>query len=466
LTGQQVLGFDAKMAGKNRPSGSGSIQDTVVLWGDSVSAPGEEESETADIAPPVDSRYQDRGELGRGGMGTVLRVEDDKLLRQAAMKVLDPQLARSPDYVRAFLEEAQITAQLEHPSVVPVHDIGPYPGGTCYFTMKLIEGQTLEQHLAGRAATLGSPTTMHELLNIFLKLCDALAFAHSRGVLHCDLKPGNVMVGNFGEVYLMDWGLSRIIEVPGAQHRVRLSGASPRAVMQSGISGTPSYMAPEQARCREYTERTDIFGLGAILYFLVTGEPPFAAETVEESLRRAAEAKFVPPEELRSDLGVPPGLSLIIKKAMAREPAERYQHVQELKHDVEVFLRGGFHLSTRVFAQGERLMNEGESGHSAYLITRGSCVAYKMIDGVRTELRRMGPGSVVGEMALLLERPRTATVEALEELHTVEVTREMLHVGLGIDTWLGRMMRTLAERFRDLDEQLTTLRRAQGRSNG
>jgi serine/threonine-protein kinase len=458
------------MAGKNRPSsGEGSWQDTVVLWGPdstSTSKAGEEESDTADLAPPVDSRYQERGELGRGGMGTVLRVEDDRLLRQAAMKVLDPQLARSPEHVRAFLEEAQVTAQLEHPSVVPVHDIGPYPGGSCYFTMKLVEGRTLEQHVAERAATLGSPATMHEFLNIFLKLCDALAFAHSRGVLHCDLKPGNLMVGNFGEVYLMDWGLSRLIDVPDPQQRVRLSGMSPRAVLQSGISGTPSYMAPEQARCLAYTERTDIFGLGAILYFLVTGEAPFAADTVEESLSRASIASFVPPEELRSDLAVPPGLSHIIKKAMAREPSERYQQVQALKADVEVFLRGGFHFSTRIFAAGEKLMNEGEPGHAAYLITRGTCVAYKMIDGVRTELRRMGPGSVVGEMALLLERPRTATVEALEELHTVEVTRDMLHVGLGIDTWLGRMVRTLADRFRDLDEQITALRRAQGRSHG
>jgi serine/threonine-protein kinase len=306
---------------------------------------------------------------------------------------------------------------------------------------------------------------LHELLSIFLKVCDAIAFAHSRGVLHCDLKPSNVMVGHYGEVYVMDWGLSRLFSHGGgppvdAPRPVRLLGLAPRSLVQSGISGTPAYMSPEQALGEELTEQTDVFGLGAILYYILLCEAPFDADTVEESMRRAARVELSPLDPETSGLTVPPGLYRIVTRAMARRPADRYASVLELKREVERFLRGGFYLATRVFAAGEPLMVEGEAGNAAYLIVRGSCVAYKTIDGVRRELRRMGPGSVVGEMALLLSQPRTATVEALEELHAFEVTREMLEEGLGIDTWIGRLVVTLAERFRDLDEQLTQLRRS------
>ncbi|HEX2571460.1 MAG TPA: protein kinase [Polyangia bacterium] len=422
----------------------------------------EEESDTEDA---LEERYQDLGEIGRGGMGSIHRVEDANLLRQVAMKILEPSLARSPMHIQAFLEEAQITAQLDHPNVVPIHELGIYQGHTYYFTMKLVEGQTLSRRVRACKGTLRTPSVLHELLSIFLKVCDAIAFAHSRGVLHCDLKPSNVMVGHYGEVYVMDWGLSRLFSHGGgppvdAPRPVRLLGLAPRSLVQSGISGTPAYMSPEQALGEELTEQTDVFGLGAILYYILLCEAPFDADTVEESMRRAARVELSPLDPETSGLTVPPGLYRIVTRAMARRPADRYASVLELKREVERFLRGGFYLATRVFAAGEPLMVEGEAGNAAYLIVRGSCVAYKTIDGVRRELRRMGPGSVVGEMALLLSQPRTATVEALEELHAFEVTREMLEEGLGIDTWIGRLVVTLAERFRDLDEQLTQLRRS------
>jgi CRP-like cAMP-binding protein len=440
------------------PGEGETLNDTVEFEDSGLGA--DEESDTEDA---LEERYRDLGEIGRGGTGSIHRVDDANLLRQVAMKILEPSLARSPVHIQAFLEEAQITAQLDHPSVVPIHELGIHEGHTYYFTMKLIEGQTLARRVTTSAGhgPLATPATLHEFLTIFLKVCDAMAFAHSRGVLHCDLKPSNVMVGHFGEVYVMDWGLSRLVGKPDVRRPVQLMGHAPRSLVQSGIAGTPAYMAPEQALGEELTYRTDVFGLGAILYFILMGEAPFVADSVEEAMRRAARVELSPPDPEGDGLPVPPWLYRIVTRAMARNPADRYASVLELKRDVERFLRGGFHLSTRVFAPGERLMVEGEPGSSAYLIVRGSCVAYKTIDGERQELRQMGPGSVVGEMALLLSRPRTATVEALEELQAFEVTREMLAEGLGIDTWMGRLVITLAERFRDLDEQLTELQRSQ-----
>jgi serine/threonine-protein kinase len=233
-------------------------------------------------------RYVLLGEVGQGGMGTVLRVRDPELGRDLAIKLLRGECRDHPEMLRRFIEEAQIGGQLQHPGIVPVHELGQLPDGRPFFTMKLVKGRTLADLLAERA----SPR--HDLprfLGVFEQVCQTVAYAHARGVIHRDLKPANVMVGAFGEVQVMDWGLAKVLVGEGRRDR-RANGAPASAIRtvrteaagaasQAGtVAGTPAYMAPEQAlgTVDQLDERSDVFGLGAILCEILTGQPPYVAD--------------------------------------------------------------------------------------------------------------------------------------------------------------------------------------------
>ena len=407
-------------------------------------------------------RFIDKGEVGRGGMSSVRRVIDKNVLREVAMKVLDPERAKSTSAVQEFVEEAQITGQLDHPNIVPIHELGIDEQGTKYFTMKLVRGHTLTKWVRASSSDRGTPSYLTELLQIFLKVCDALAFAHSKGVVHRDLKPDNIMIGSFGEVYVMDWGLAHILhrEGGGRPGGVTVSTMG-RSIAKDKLAGTPAYMAPEQAlgQLDEVDDRTDVFALGAVLYFILTGKHPYAGYGIEEAIRRAKVCEFVPPELAAADVALPMSICSICKHAMSASKSDRYQSVLDLKSDVQRFLAGGMHLSTRTVAPGTPIVIEGEAGDAAYIITRGNCVAYKSIDGQRRVLREMGPGSVFGETAVISGEPRSATVEAVDEVVVAVVTRHMLEEGLGMDSWLGLFVRALADRFRDVDARLTAAER-------
>ena len=405
-------------------------------------------------------RFEDEGEIGKGGMSSVRRVYDGNLMRRVAMKVLDPDLAREPRIVQAFLEEAQITAQLDHPNLIPIHDLGVDPDGTHYFTMRLVRGHTLAEWIESRE-DLGSPESLQEGLGILLKVCDALSFAHSRSVLHCDLKPANIMVGAYGEVYLMDWGLAQL---RGAGVEVQRGEGTPRLAREGKASGTPGYMAPEQARgaWSECDARTDVFSLGAVLYHLVTGRAPFSGESVEAALRHARNNEFDPPQLASAHL-VPPELSRIVEKALRAAKEERYQSAVELKKDLERFLRGGLHFPSKSFPAGTQILVEGEIGDTAYQIVSGHCRVLKNVDGKQHEVATLGPGTVFGEAGLVSARPRTATVEAVDDVTAMVVTHEVLQQSLGQGSWLGAIVIALAERFRDVDEQLRRLQEEKAR---
>jgi serine/threonine-protein kinase len=249
---------------------------------------------------PTVGRYQIEGEMGRGGMGTVYRGHDPAFHRTLAVKVLRQEYRGRADLQRRFLEEAQLTGQLQHPGIPPVHELGTLPDGRPFFSMKLIKGQTLAELLKQRA---GPPEDLPRFLAIFEQVCQTLAYVHSRGVIHRDLKPSNIMVGAFGEVQVMDWGLAKVLGAASGWgqplEEIDSSSIATVRTMEVGASsqigvilGTPSYMAPEQARGEvdQLDKRCDVFGLGAILCIILTGKHPYPGPAKDDLYRQAAQA--------------------------------------------------------------------------------------------------------------------------------------------------------------------------------
>ena len=248
-------------------------------------------------------RYQLLGEIARGGMGAVLKGRDPDLGRDLAIKVLLDSHRDKPEFIRRFVEEAQIGGQLQHPGVVPVYELGTFNDRRPFFAMKLVKGRTLSALLIERT---NNSDDLPRFLSIFEQVCQTVAYAHTRGVIHRDLKPSNIMVGGFGEVQVMDWGLAKVLIQGGASddERRRRVDELPSSVIQTvrtesdasqagSALGTPSYMAPEQARGEidRIDERADVFGLGSILCELLTGEPAFRGRTHLETLYMASRGR-------------------------------------------------------------------------------------------------------------------------------------------------------------------------------
>jgi serine/threonine-protein kinase len=277
--------------------------------------------------------YELLDRVGRGGMGEVFRGKDPALGRDLAVKVLRPGLRGNPDAEGRFAQEARVTGALQHPNIVPVHNLGRLPDGRLYYTMKLVRGRTLAELLAEGT----SPGRLPGLLAVFEKVCQAVAYAHSRGVIHRDLKPANVMVGAFGEVQVMDWGLAKALRREGAESHADEFGAEGDTVRRillagstvdnrgTGVVGTPAYMAPEQARgaADAVDERADVFGLGALLCEVLTGRPPYAVASLEETLRQAARGDTADAFARLEACGADAELVALCKACLAAENAAR-----------------------------------------------------------------------------------------------------------------------------------------------
>ena len=412
-------------------------------------------------------RFVEREIIGTGGMGSVIRAYDKDLGRDVAIKVLDPECAQGGVEAERFLEEARITGQLEHPYIVPVYEFGTDQRGARFLCMRLVQGKTLEETLHAAGPARLSPECLGDLLQILVKICDAVSFAHSRGIIHRDLKPSNVMISDFGQVYVMDWGVARSAPRSGEPR----SGEPDEAKTSDppgALIGTPSYMAPEQLRGDndKVDERTDVFALGATLYQILTGQPPRLPHSVHAIVRSRVPVPIAAPEDVVQGGVVPAELSRIAQKAMSSDAADRYASVDELKGDVERFLRGAWHLPRVRFAAGAVIVSEGDPGETAYIIADGQCHAYREGDTGETVLRRMGPGDVFGETAVLSKKPRSASVKAVTDVELMVVTSDLLGSALGLNRWMGGFVRALADRFREVDERLHQLEHRRQGSRG
>ncbi len=321
---------------------SGDRLEPTVATGPGGPAPGPDA--LAEVSPTA---YQLEGEFAHGGMGRVLLARDRRLRRTVAIKELHADAG--PGAPARFVREALVTARLQHPAIVPVYEAGRWPDGRPFYAMKLVEGRSLEAllrdapDLAGRLA----------LLPHLIAVAEAVAYAHSQHVVHRDLKPANVLVGPFGETVVVDWGLARELGTAGADEHEETGPPAPTSdqgqTVTGTVLGTPHYMPPEQARGLAVDERADVYALGAMLYFLLTGAPPHAGRTAEEALAAAANGSVEPVE--RREPEAPPDLVAIVRKATAPAPADRYPTAMELAVDLRRFQTGqlvsAYRYSTR-----------------------------------------------------------------------------------------------------------------------
>ncbi len=317
------------------------FSETEARWDDGD--PGRTEQLDATLAAPEqggavidgpDERYSERALLGRGGLGEVVEVYDRDLRREVALKRPRPE-RRGASHVAALVEEAQIQGQLEHPNIPSVHALGIDAQGRPFFTMTRLRGQTLSELLRERQEDpeVRAQVTTGRLLRIFLQIGSAMAFAHERGVVHRDLKPENVMIGAFGEVRVMDWGIAKLTGATGVTTSVERPARS-----GGDVAGTPGYAAPEQlGGGGDVDVRTDVYGLGAVLFEMLSGRPPIVGKTTGEVIDATLAGNVT---RLTRLVPVSDRLEAIVHKALAMDPAQRYPDVLALLHDVEAMLEG------------------------------------------------------------------------------------------------------------------------------
>lgn len=420
-------------------------------------------------------RYRWLGEVNRGGMGVILGARDPIIGRRVAIKVLRPELERDERALDEFSQEAQVTGQLDHPNIVPIYDFGT-SAKSPFMVMKWVAGKSLAQLLKSDRQAAQGPDQLKWFVQIVLRMCDALSFAHSRGVIHCDLKPENLMVGDHGQVYLMDWGMALVKSEHGGLPRRDGSGGADAdgaaiawdesdSLVTTAISlegrvgqarGTPAYMAPEQVfgLIDEIDERTDVFGVGGVLCEVLLGEPPNNQRTLVGS--GTPGRNWRPPTESPMWSQLPPELCRIASKALAPKREDRYPSIAALRRDLEQFLEGGGWFETRVYHAGDAIVTEGERGDTAYIIERGACEVFRMLDGERTLVRRLEPGDVFGEMAVFSGGIRTATVVATGDVTVKLITGESLNRELDRNPWVAAFVRSLARMLRETEERSST----------
>ncbi len=337
---------------------------------------------TGEYAPPAARYTRDGAELGRGGLGRVVLGQDRVLRREVAVKELTF-AADDPAVRQRFEREARLAAQLEHPAIITVYDLGRTGDEIPFYVMRRVEGRTLSDAIAHA----GTREARQALLAHVLPLCHAVAYAHSRGVLHRDIKPQNVMVGRFGETVLLDWGLARRDASPASLPDVGETGAG-------SLVGTPAYMSPEQARgdVKALDERTDVYGLGAVLFQVLTGRPPHEGASVAELVHQVRAEPVRAVRQVEPD--APPELAAVAQKCLAFDPAQRYASAAEVAADVERYLTGGRVSAYRYprlellgrFARRHRAVL---SVAAAALVALGAvlAVSYRSVQRERDELR-------------------------------------------------------------------------------
>lgn len=415
--------------------------------------------------PPITmGRYEQLGLIGEGGMGEVFRVRDPELARPMALKALRASLCTRGAQLTRFREEAQVTAQLRHPGVVAVHEFGRLEDGRVYFTMEEVQGKTLSAiiralHGASTRKAWGLTDggwTLRKVIEAFRRACETMAYSHARGVVHRDLKPSNLMLGDFGEVLVLDWGLAKVTgqvdrsldASEGVFTERSQSHSSPKLTRAGRVFGTPSYMPPEQARgaWSEVGPTADVYSLGAVLYKLLSGRTPFRGDDAQQVVDKVLAGPPVPVDQARRGPPIPEGLREICAQAMARKPQDRYADGAALAAAVEAWLDGSMRRQKALLRVGEAkgLLPRAEALRALAAQLQASAMA--ALEPVR------GHDPVQAKHAgwELEDQARQAQAQAaLVELDA----RRALHDALHLDPELPEAHLGLARIYRDLMAQ-------------
>lgn len=395
-----------------------------------------------------DSRYQLLGEIARGGMGAILKGRDTDLGRDLAIKVLLDSHKDKPEVIQRFIEEAQIGGQLQHPGIAPIYELGQFGDQRPFFSMKLVKGETLAKLLADRE---DATTDRGKLLGIFEHICQTMAYAHSRGVIHRDLKPANIMVGAFGEVQVMDWGLAKVLSFGGVADekaaKLKQHGASIIQTMRSvgsetpgsygstgsetqmgSVMGTPAYMPPEQAlgKIDQLDQRTDVFGLGAILCEILTGQPPYVGDDGTQVFRLASRGKLDDAFARLDSCGADAELLTLSKHCLELEPAKRPKDGGALAQGISGYLEAvETKLRDTELAKVDAQARAEEIGRRQKLAFQaGAAIAVTLLIGIGVS----GWQAVRATRAetLATEAAQKATTEAARAIAAEQMTAETL----------------------------------------
>jgi serine/threonine-protein kinase len=388
-----------------------------------------------------------------GGLGRVYVARDEELGREVALKEIRPEKSGEADLRGRFVMEADINGGLEHPGIVPVYSLGTYDDGRPFYAMRFVEGDSLKEAIEAYHAAHPRPDPtaieFRKLLGRFVDVCEAIAFAHSRGVLHRDLKPHNVMLGRYGETLLIDWGLAKATgrrEPAGSESAIEATLVPPSGSGHAptvGVLGSPPYMSPEQAAgvTESLGPATDVYGLGAILFALLTGEPPVEGGTIEEILDRARRGAIRPPRSLNPN--IPRGLEAVCLKALATGPGDRYPTARALADDVERWLadepvsawREPLSIRARRWVQPNRtIVAAAAIAMMVGLLAFG--IAYSRESAINTRLAQVNAN--LAKAKLESDRRLDQTFQAIEDYYS----------GVGQEVLLGQ------EDFRDLRARL------------
>ena len=468
-----------------------SYRDTIAAGGDAGSARAAAALDELPLADPA--QYVAEREVARGGMGRIIAAHDRHLGRPVALKEL---LHGDPEQAARFRREALITARLQHPAIIPVYQAGRWPSGEPFYAMKLVSGRPLDRVIAD-ARTLPERLA---LLPSILVAVEAIAYAHSRRVVHRDLKPANVLVGDFGEIVVIDWGLAKDLDAPteddvaSADGRVTApalgsrrpaapaspavdsgpirksaSGSGARSTgadtggsltVAGAVMGTPAYMPPEQARGEAVDERADVFSLGAMLYHTLAGAPPYAARTATDVIAHAIAGKVVPLSARKT--GAPPDLIAIVEHAMANDPADRYPTAQALAEELRRFQTGQL-VAAHDYSLGERIARFVRRHRAAVTVSAIALVAFAVL-GTLAVRRIVAERDDANAQRNLAER-RRAAAEGMVDFMVEDLRNRLGAIGRkDLLAGMGAQIRDYYHRLADLPGGITagdSLRMAQ-----
>ncbi|MFN0247900.1 MAG: protein kinase domain-containing protein [Kofleriaceae bacterium] len=372
------------------------------------------------------SVYKGDKEIARGGMGRIVAAEDQRLRRPVALKeLIDP----SPDQLGRFQREALITARLQHPGIVPVYEAGLWPTGEPFFAMKMVSGRPLDK-------VIGELRTLEERIALLPRIAaaaDAMAYAHSQRVIHRDLKPGNILIGDFGETVVIDWGLAKDLDASDGlaseeraprsasersdKKRSPVTDTSSTLTIAGAVMGTPAYMAPEQARGEPVDQRADVFALGAMLYHLLAGVPPYNARTATDVIAAAALGRVVPLEARDgAERNAPKDLVAIVGRAMAQDPDKRYAHAGELADELRRFMTGQL-VGAHDYTVWQRLGRFVKKHRAAVTISALSVVAFAVF-GTLAIRQIVEQRDLANEQRMIAESRRVAAEKLIDKMLT------------------------------------------------